>query len=238
VEYEFAIHQGNYEFIYIFPYIFAILIAFLISYKTKRHLFSILSTCISLIGIGLLFLLISEENVFLSNFFMHFGFGILDIIIWGAIIYLIYIYNNVYKIPSLLMIFQGLGVLIGGIISEYYIDKRKVVYVIAIICIFISIILVPKVSDITIKKLDSKKKLMDEEKNKIAKLQSKERYKLLSNREKEVVNLILLDKINREIAKIMNISETTVKTHCKNIYIKLGLKNKKELKSIFKDDFR
>lgn len=236
VEYQLALQQNHYEYIYIFPYILALLTAFYISYKTKRQLFSMLSTSISFIGIGLLLLLISNDNVVLSHFFMNFGFGLLDIIIWGSIIYLIYVYDNSYRIASFIMFFQMLGVLVGGLISEIDFFETDLVYIVSIVCIFVSIILVPKASEIIINEIDSKKKILDEEKDKIERLQSKKKYHLLSKREKEVVNLIILGKINRDIAKEMNISETTVKTHCKNIYIKLSVKTKKELKIVFKEN--
>ncbi len=45
----------------------------------------------------------------------------------------------------------------------------------------------------------------------------------LSNREREIVKLIADGKSNKEIARILNISEKTVKTHVKNIMLKLDV---------------
>lgn len=47
----------------------------------------------------------------------------------------------------------------------------------------------------------------------------------LSLREMEVVDLLINNKSNTEIAEIMYISSETVKSHRKNIYIKLGVNN-------------
>lgn len=235
VEHEFAIHQTNYEYTYIIPYVLALFVAIIFLYKTKRHLFSLLSLCISLIGIGMLFILFSEKGIFISNFFMHFGLGLLDIIIWGGLVYLIHVYDNGYKISSFIMFFHMLGVFMGGFISEFYLYERELIYFVAIVSIFLSFMITAKVCSIT-NDVENKKKQLDQDKEKKAKLKSKEKYKLLTKREQQVVSLILLGKINRVIAQELNISETTVKTHCKNIYVKLGIKSKKEVKLIFNDN--
>lgn len=47
----------------------------------------------------------------------------------------------------------------------------------------------------------------------------------LSQREMEVLALVVKGNINKEIADILNISQATVVTHRKNITAKLGLKN-------------
>lgn len=51
----------------------------------------------------------------------------------------------------------------------------------------------------------------------------------LSSREKEIIKLILQGKGNREMAEQLYISELTIKTHRKNIYNKLEVKNVAEL---------
>lgn len=49
--------------------------------------------------------------------------------------------------------------------------------------------------------------------------------KILSNREIEVLSLIVQGMINKEIAEKLNISLTTVISHRKNIMDKLGVKS-------------
>jgi len=51
----------------------------------------------------------------------------------------------------------------------------------------------------------------------------------LSSREKEIIKLVLQGKGNREMAEQLFISELTIKTHRKNIYNKLEVKNVAEL---------
>lgn len=52
---------------------------------------------------------------------------------------------------------------------------------------------------------------------------------LLSKREIQVMNCILLGLANRDIAKKLYVSEHTVKYHCKNIYSKMQVKSRVEL---------
>lgn len=53
----------------------------------------------------------------------------------------------------------------------------------------------------------------------------------LSAREREILELVALGRINREIAEILHISENTVKNHLKNILKKLHLENRVQLTS-------
>lgn len=57
----------------------------------------------------------------------------------------------------------------------------------------------------------------------------KEKQTALSDREKEVVNLIGKGFRNKEIATKLNISEPTVKTHLNRIFQKLNVKSRSEL---------
>lgn len=51
---------------------------------------------------------------------------------------------------------------------------------------------------------------------------------LLTQRECEVLNLLVAGKRNREIAEILGITENTVETHLRCIFRKLGVKNRVE----------
>lgn len=55
----------------------------------------------------------------------------------------------------------------------------------------------------------------------------------LSPRENEILNLMLLKKHIKEISEILNISESTVKTHMSRIYQKLNVRSKSELIDLF-----
>ncbi len=59
-----------------------------------------------------------------------------------------------------------------------------------------------------------------------------EKYKI-SNREKDIINLIFEGKSNKEMTDILYISIHTVKNHIYNIYQKLGVKNRYQLLCLF-----
>lgn len=50
----------------------------------------------------------------------------------------------------------------------------------------------------------------------------------LTRREREIINCLVTGTTNREIARSLNISMGTVKTHLDNIYVKLGVSNRLE----------
>lgn len=225
---------NNYEFYFILPYVLSLITTLIIAKKIKKKVFTLLTTSISLIGLGFVILIASAENIFYSNLLMNFGYGIFDIIIWSSIVYFIYIYGNGVKIASAIMFFHFLGMFLGGVLSIFFKTTSNILYIIFVSFIFLSVILIPKVSEITNGKMDRAKKKLDNEMKSRQELKSKKDYRLLSKREKEVLEEILMGKINRDIAKSLNISETTVKTHCKNICEKLGVKTKKQVKEIFK----
>lgn len=62
---------------------------------------------------------------------------------------------------------------------------------------------------------------------------SKETKTLLTPQEQKVVELILRNKSNKDIADMLFISVSTVKTHINNSYKKLNVQSREELKSLF-----
>jgi len=57
--------------------------------------------------------------------------------------------------------------------------------------------------------------------------------KVLSNQEQKVLELILADKTNKEIASEMFVSVSTVKTHINNLYKKLKVSSRDEVKTLY-----
>ena len=49
---------------------------------------------------------------------------------------------------------------------------------------------------------------------------------ILTKREKEVFNLLIINKTTKEIAENLNISEKTVRNHISNVMQKLGVKGR------------
>ena len=59
-------------------------------------------------------------------------------------------------------------------------------------------------------------------------LASRERGEILSDREREIVKLLVLGEANKEIASTLGITEQTVKSHVKNILAKLQVRDRTE----------
>ena len=57
----------------------------------------------------------------------------------------------------------------------------------------------------------------------------------ITDREADVMQLIISGLTNKEIADHLNIAERTIKTHITNIYNKLGVDNKIQLLHLLKD---
>ncbi len=57
-----------------------------------------------------------------------------------------------------------------------------------------------------------------------------DKYELLTNRQKQVYDLILLNKSNKEICNELYIELSTLKTHINRIYKIMNVQNRKELK--------
>ena len=55
----------------------------------------------------------------------------------------------------------------------------------------------------------------------------------LTSQEQKIVNEILKDKTNKEIATALFISLSTVKTHINNLYKKLNVSSREEIKQLF-----
>jgi len=58
---------------------------------------------------------------------------------------------------------------------------------------------------------------------------SEEHYSLVSEREAQIIKSLIVGATAREIAKELQISFHTVRTHIRNIYQKLGVANRIEL---------
>ncbi len=68
---------------------------------------------------------------------------------------------------------------------------------------------------------------------KLVKTQKNEAFKQLTEQEQKIVSLIAQDKTNKQIAAELFISVSTVKTHINNLYKKLNVNTRTDLKHLF-----
>ena len=53
-------------------------------------------------------------------------------------------------------------------------------------------------------------------------------YASMSAREQQVLELVALGKSNKEIGRVLNLAEVTIKLHLRNIFRKMGVKTRSE----------
>lgn len=143
--------------------------------------------------------------------------------------------DNPVRILGVGLSMNVLGVLIGGFIGNRFLlntGNNELTSIIAIIIIFIVLILLPVLNNQLTKLFRSHMFLVAL----VKKLENKEdtpvmvkQMEHLTEKEKEVVELLLKGYTYKGIAEQLFISENTMKFHIKNIYQKLNINSKMEL---------
>jgi DNA-binding CsgD family transcriptional regulator len=171
------------------------------------------------------------------------AFGVCDLFWWSVLgTYLDY-HDNAAKVLGVGLSMNVLGVLIGSLVGNKIISLENPQFstsVTAVTIIFAVLIILPILNFQLAKHLKSQEFLV-----KFAELTKGEqdktmvgfkKDKLLTEKEFEVVNLLLRGYTYKVIAESLYISENTIKYHVKNIYQKLNINNKMELIRIFGDN--
>ncbi len=232
-DYIIAFHS-DYKLIYMIPYFLAVVLCLLISYRISKKLLFFLFICIGIMASALVLLLISEEFAEMSSSMLHFGVGVSDVLIWGIIIYFIYIYKDAHKIVSFLMFFQILGMFSGYMMYEIEIYNFRPAYIIALFALAFSAVLLGGVKEITMEDLLLKKDLIFQNRYMLSGLQAGKKSPL-NYMEKQVYEYIVDKKTDSEIAYKLNISVVEVETYFNSICIKLGVKSRSELRDLVVD---
>jgi len=99
---------------------------------------------------------------------------------------------------------------------------------------FVSILLLVGLCSLLLYKIAviKKKGRNEEPEKKVQPENQSNRLVLLTRKEKEILTLLLNDLSNKEIAEKLFVELSTVKTHINNIYLKLGVRNRSELKAL------
>lgn len=225
-------------FLSVLPYVLSGLLILLVFRYLNVRIEYFLAIATGFIVIGLiLFQAMNDLRILLiSNFFIESGYAIMDIFMWGLVGLIGFVYNKPYKTIYITMSANVLGVLVGGIISKLLSDTNtsdgSLPALISLICAMLGMVIIPIIYRHTVSSIDMELKNIDKEHIISEQLKKAEGFEILSIREKEVVDFLTQDMTNKRIAKALFISENTLKKHTTNIYRKLGVKNKKELKQL------
>ncbi len=221
----------------VFPFLIAILFSPKISKKFGFTIFIYLG--LSALGLSYFFSMLPSSTVsyFLIQTTLQVGWAFMDLFVWtyGAMVAQKYHYEH--YLPYAIATFLA-GTFVGSIFISfakvYYEIHYSVIFnFLTHLPLFIAIILLGRVgfhlSQVERTKVEF-----------IPRSQDKQTYNHpiftnLTSREKDVVCLLGINKPNAEICTELYISPNTLKTHSRNIYRKLEVKNKVELVQLVLD---
>lgn len=172
------------------------------------------------------------------------AFGVYDLFWWSILGEMLEFQDNPAKIMGAGLSANVLGVLLGGLLGNSLIKTNSVksnTSIAALVIIFIILIILPvlhkqlllllknhayltKISDMTQEQRLSAKRNVTTIGN-------------LTDRESEIVGLLLKGRTYKMVAEELFLSENTVKTHIKNIYSKLNINSKSELIKLMTDEY-
>lgn len=216
---------------YLLPYLLSLVAVLMLVHHAKRVISTFLTISMALVGIGYLAWLVFPGGWAISSLLSLIGFAMMDVFIVALIMQMVYVYNGSFYIPSVLLVALMVGVALGAIVYSLSFAKGSVVIGVALtmFALMISLIFYPRVSQIIWQDMVSRRQALKQLLKAQTRREQSAKFANLSKREREVLTCIVAGDINRIIAQKLFISETTVKTHCKNIYQKVGVHSKKEL---------
>lgn len=216
------------------PYIAAIYIMKNLTDKINKTY--ILYVAIAMIGFSFIAFMILDRSVLsylLIDTLLLGAFGVYDLFWWSIIGEMLDYTENPSKILGIGLSANVLGVLIGGVIGNaiYKTENSKLnSSVLALVILFIILIILPILHNQLSRLLKNHSYLTSvQEREKGVVLEKIRISHELTERENEIVNLLMNGRTYKMVAEELYLSENTVKTHIKNIYSKLNIKSKSEL---------
>ncbi len=213
---------------FVIPYIIAIIILRNLSIRESKSF--ILYSAITMIGFSFICFMVFDRSVIsylIINTLMLGGCGIFDLFWWSVLGDMLEMEDNPAKIFGVGLSSNIFGILLGiviGIIIKNYEFETTNTTILALSSLLIAIAILPLLNI----------KLSSLFKNQTSFLAKKHDVyeEIFSQRENEIVSLMLQGKTYKAISIELNITENTVKYHIKNIYSKLNIQNRSELISI------
>lgn len=217
---------------WIIPYIIGIYIVTKSSKEINKAY--CLYLAISFMGLSFLFFLALDKSwtsYIIVNTLMMGAFGIFDLFWWSILGELLNYARNPAKILGFGLSANILGILIGDSLGIKILSISGGINasIFAIVIVFIILIILPFLN----KNLSSilEEQIFLFEIYKIKELNKEQVYKYpnLTDRQNEIVDLLLRGRTYKMIAEELYLSENTIKTHIKNIYSKYNVQSKSEL---------
>lgn len=225
------------------PYVVALFIMRNLPRKTNRAY--ILYVAIAMIGFSFIAFILLDRSAMsytVVNTLMLGACGVYDLFWWSILGEMLEFHNNPARILGIGLSANVLGVLLGGLIGSSIMSvneqsQNPTLLALGVVCL--TLIMLPPLHRHLSALLKNHAYLTV-----LSEIPPQEKTLLihtlaitekLTERESEIVSLLLTGKTYRIIAAEMNLSENTVKTHVKNIYSKAGVQNRTELMNILLD---
>ncbi|MFZ5943503.1 MAG: LuxR C-terminal-related transcriptional regulator [Bacillota bacterium] len=237
----FAHYELLTSYYWAIPYIVALIIIRNMPEKiNKAYFLYIAMIMIGLSFISFMWLEISIPSYLLINTLMLGAFGVCDLFWWSILGNIFDYYHNPAQVFGIGMSMNVLGIIIGGVVGNQIFSLENGNYlasIIALIVIFIVMTLLPLLNKQLTKLLKAHPFIihfatMGENLQDKA-LDSFKSNNNLTDKEIEVVKLLLRGYTYKAMSESLFISENTLKYHIKNIYQKLNINSKMELIKIF-----
>lgn len=200
-------------------YVFVFTILLFIRIKEEQLIMTI---SLTLVGVGLLIFIIYKNNPVPTYLITSTAYLWIDIVLWTMIGKVGRMFGKPLPVFFAVMGSNLLAVFIGSMLGRSLNHSLEEIY--------LSI----SISAISILLAFSFKSILERHFDKSFSCFQKLNFNIpdagiFTDKEREILAAMLQGLKNKEIAEMVNISENTLKTHARNIYIKANVKNKKEL---------
>ena len=192
----------------------------------------ILYIAIGMIGFGFILFLLFDYSVssyLIVNTVMMGAWAICDVFWWSILGEMLEMVKNPAKILSVGFSAVMIGVFIGKIIADNNLTISTVnLSIVSMGVICIALFILPILHKL-LSKMIKTNVIVNIMETKIGIINFPDGFDTLTEREKQIVELLLKGRTSKLIAAELYISLNTVKTHIKNIYSKLGVRRKSDL---------
>ncbi len=227
-----------------YRYLFYVLVVFLM-FRFGKNIEQKITLYFAISSLGLAFI---SFAIFNSTFlgFMVTGsliegaFALLDLFVWTTLASLAFIYRAPFQFFGLGLAANTSSIVIGNIIGSRLLlsidDYHFLAAALASSTIFISLMIMPWLHHHIEKRYYIAQQIDDSWSDDIEAANPYNNLKqylvqgqYLTRREEEITKLMLQGLTNKQVANNLSISENTVKSHLKNIYVKFGVHKKRDL---------
>ncbi len=220
------------------PYVGAIVVIRNLPSTVKRSVLLYVGMGMMVVGfVGFMMLGDGPVDFLLVNTFLLGALGVMDLFWWSTLAQMLDHTDNPAGVFGIGLSANVLGVLVGDVLGINAVNfglSGAEVTVIALTVLCVTLALLPPLNQRLVHLLSDRTYLTQygESPEEEPEPPAIEPAEPLTAREEEVLEVLLMGKSNRQIARELFISENTVKTHARNIYLKYGVSGRTELISM------